>query len=163
MSAVEIKADLRDLYITAAKEVDVGPGKKAIIVVVPYKLLRKFNRIQIRLVRELEKKFSGRHVVIIAQRTILGKSYARSTKTKGLRPRSRTLTAVQDSILEDLVYPTEIVGKRTRCAVSGEKLLKVYLDPKDQVNVETKLDTFAYVYKKLTNKDVSFQFPVQEA
>merc|ERR1739841_275938 len=139
--------------------VDCGAGRKAIIIYVPYKLQKSFNKIQARLVRELEKKFSGRHVIIIAQRTILGKSYARSTKTKGLRPRSRTLTAVQDSILEDLVYPTEIVGKRTRCAVSGEKLLKVYLDPKDQVNVETKLDTFAYVYKKLTNKDVSFQFP----
>lgn len=43
---------------------------------------------------------SGRHVVIIAQRTILGKSYARSTKTQGPRPRSRTLTAVQDAMLE---------------------------------------------------------------
>mmetsp|Transcript_10735 Transcript_10735/g.13939 ORF Transcript_10735/g.13939 Transcript_10735/m.13939 type:complete len:195 (+) Transcript_10735:68-652(+) len=162
MSAVEIKADLRDLFITAAKEVDVGAGKKAIIIVVPYKLLRAYHKIQQRLVRELEKKFSGRHVVIIAQRTILGKSYARSTKTKGLRPRSRTLTSVQESILEDLVYPTEIVGKRTRCKMDGSKLLRVYLDPKDQVNVETKLDTFAYVYKKLTNKDVVFQFPVQD-
>lgn len=43
---------------------------------------------------------SGRHVVIIATRTILGKSYARSTKTQGIRPRSRTLTSVQDSMLE---------------------------------------------------------------
>jgi small subunit ribosomal protein S7e len=72
-------------------------------------------------------------VVVIAQRTILGKSYGRSTKTKGPRPRSRTLTAVQDAILEDLVYPTEIVGKRTRCKVDGTKTLKVFLDNKDQV------------------------------
>lgn len=39
-------------------------------------------------------------MVIIATRTILGKSYARSTKTQGIRPRSRTLTAVQDAMLE---------------------------------------------------------------
>lgn len=63
-------------------------------------------------------------------------------------------------LLQDLVYPTEIVAKRTRVRLDGSKLLKVYLDPKDQVNVETKLDTFATVYKKLTNKDVAFEFPV---
>lgn len=44
-------------------------------------------------------------MVIVAQRTILGKSYSRSTKTKGPRPRSRTLTAVQDSILEVTRHP----------------------------------------------------------
>ena len=162
MSATEIKADLRDLYITAAKQVELTGGKKAIIIFVPYRLLRAYHKIQPRLVPELEKKFSGRHVVIIAQRTILGKSFSRSTKTQGPRPRSRTLTAVQEAILDDLVYPTEIVGKRTRCKADGTKVLKVHLDPKDQVNVETKLDTFSFVYKKLTNKDVVFEFPVQE-
>ena len=99
--------------------------------------------------------------MIIAQRTILAASFSRSSKTSGPRPRSRTLTSVQEAILDDLVYPTEIVGKRTRCRLDGSKVLKVHLDPKDQVNVETKLDTFATVYKKLTNKEVVFEFPVQ--
>jgi small subunit ribosomal protein S7e len=161
MSAAEIKSDLRDLYIFAAKEVDVSGGKKAIVIFVPFRLLKSYHKIQQRLVRELEKKFSGRHVVIVAQRTILANSFKRSTKTSGPRPRSRTLVAVQEAILEDLVYPTEVVGKRTRCKTDGTKILKVFLDPKDQVNVETKLDTFATVYKKLTNKDVVFEFPVQ--
>ena len=67
-------------YITGAQEVSVGPssaGKKAVIIMVPFKLLKQFHKIQIRLVRELEKKFSGSHVVIIAQRKILGASYSR--------------------------------------------------------------------------------------
>ena len=64
-------------------------------------------------------------------------------------------------IFQDIVYPTEIVGKRIRHKIDGTKTLKVFLDPKDQVNVETKLDTFAYVYNKLTNKDVAFEFPVE--
>mmetsp|Transcript_4752 Transcript_4752/g.5810 ORF Transcript_4752/g.5810 Transcript_4752/m.5810 type:complete len:189 (+) Transcript_4752:234-800(+) len=157
-SDAEFKATLRDLYITAAKEVDCGSGRKAIVIYVPYKLHKAFKAIQHRLVRELEKKFSGSHVVIIAQRSILGKSYARDQKTKGLRPRSRTLTAVQEAILDDIVYPTEIEGKRTRCKVDGSKLLKVYLNDKDKVNIETKLGTYAVVYNKLTNKNVSFVF-----
>jgi len=158
MTSTDLKASLRGLYITAAKEIDCGSGRKAIIIYVPYKHLKSFNKIQQRLVRELEKKFSGRQVLIIAQRTILGKSYARSQKTKGLRPRSRTLSAVQDAILDDIVYPTEITGKRTRCKVDGKRILKVYLDSKDQANVEGRIATFADVYNKLTNKQVSFHF-----
>lgn len=38
---------------------------------------------------------------------------------------SRTLTAVHDAILEELVYPSEIVGKRTRVKLDGSKLIKV--------------------------------------
>ena len=158
MTSPDLKASLRDLFITAAKEVDCGGGRKAILIYVPYKLQKSFQKVQVRLVRELEKKFSGRLVLIVAQRTILGKSYSRNQKTSGPRPRSRTLTAVHDAILEDLVYPTEIVGKRTRVKVDGKRIMKVYLDSKDQANVETRTDIYASVYGKLTNKQVAFLF-----
>merc|ERR1712039_831263 len=96
--------------------------------------------------------------VFIANRTILDKNFRR----KGLkvRPRSRTLTSVHESIMEDLVGPTEIVGKRTRIGVDGSKLMKIFLDSKDKdkENVEAKLETFAAVYKKLTNKEAAFSF-----
>ena len=80
----------------------------------------------LRLTRELEKKFSDRHVVFVAQRRMLRKP-TRNSRVQQKRPRSRTLTSVHDKILEDLVFPTEIVGKRTRVAVDGSKLLKVYV------------------------------------
>jgi small subunit ribosomal protein S7e len=35
------------------------------------------------------------------------------------------LTAVHDAILDDLVYPTEIIGKRLRQKVDGSKTLKM--------------------------------------
>jgi small subunit ribosomal protein S7e len=57
MTAKELKADLQDLHIAAAKELDVGGGRKAIIIFVPFRQLRDFHKIQPRLVRELEKKF----------------------------------------------------------------------------------------------------------
>merc|ERR1712100_402132 len=134
-----------------------------IILFVPFRQLKKYHEIQGKLVRELEKKLSGRHVVIIAQRTILNKNCRRSKKISGPRPRSRTLTHVHEAILEDLVFPTQIVGKRTRVKLDGRKVLRVFLDPKDRVNVETKLETFSEVYRKLTNKDVVFEFIVDKS
>jgi hypothetical protein len=44
--------------------------------------------------------YSGRHVVVIANRTILSKNFRRFRSLSGVRPRSRTLTAVHDAILE---------------------------------------------------------------
>lgn len=155
----DLKAELRELYIVSAKEVDVA-GRKAVVLFVPYRLLKLTHKIQSRLVRELEKKFSGKHVVIIAQRRIQRQEAKAGRTLKQKRPVSRTLTAVHDAILEDLVYPTEIVGKHTRYRNDGSKLLKIYLDPKESSNVEYKLDTFSSVYKKLTGKEASFEFPV---
>ncbi|THH33600.1 hypothetical protein EUX98_g574 [Antrodiella citrinella] len=156
----ELKAELRPLQISAAREVDVRGGKKAIVIFVPVPQLKAFHKVQQRLTRELEKKFSDRHVVFIAQRRMLRKP-TRTSRVQQKRPRSRTLTNVHEKILEDLVFPTEIVGKRTRVAVDGSKLLKVFLDAKDATSLEYKLDSFSSVYRRLTGKDVVFEFPVQ--
>nr|KAF6270270.1 ribosomal protein S7 [Pipistrellus kuhlii] len=151
---LEMNSDLK------AQEIEVGGGRKAIIIFVPVPQLKSFQKIQVRLVRELEKKFSGKHVVFIAQRRILPKPTRKSrTKNKQKRPRSRTLTAVHDAILEDLVFPSEIVGKRIRVKLDGSRLIKVHLDKAQQNNVEHKVETFSGVYKKLTGKDVNFEFP----
>merc|ERR1712127_173474 len=145
-------------YISGAKEMEVKTNQKAVVVYFPFRVWKNVCKIQGRLIRELEKKFSKKHVVFVAHRTILDKNFRR----KGLkvRPRTRTLTSVHESILEDIVGPTEIVGKRTRISVDGSKLLKVMLDPKDKDKgeVEAKLATFSCVYKKLTNKEAVFQF-----
>lgn len=155
----DLKAQLRELYISAAKEIDVQ-GKKAIIIFVPVPQLRNYQKIQTRLVRELEKKFSGKHVVFIAQRRILPKPTRKTRrKNKQKRPRSRTLTSVHENILEDLCFPSEIVGKRIRIKLDGSRLIKVHLEKTQQTNIEHKLETFTAVYKKLTGKDVTFEFP----
>merc|ERR1712121_599275 len=132
----DLKPHLREVYITAAKEVDVGSGKKAIVIFVPPPQLREF-----------EKKFSGKHIVVIAQRRILPKETRKSTnKSKQKRPRSRTLTSVHEKILEDLVFPAEIIGKRTRVKLDASKFLKIHLDRASKNNVEHKTETFAAVY-----------------
>ncbi|KAF9076530.1 ribosomal protein S7e [Rhodocollybia butyracea] len=149
----ELKAELRPLQISAAREVDVRGGKKAIVIFVPVPQLKAFHKVQQR------KKFSDRHVVFVAQRRMLRKP-TRNSRVQQKRPRSRTLTNVHEKILEDLVFPTEIVGKRTRVSVDGSKLLKVFLDSKDANVLEYKLDSFSSVYRRLTGKDVVFEFPV---
>merc|ERR1712098_767253 len=155
----DLKASLYELFITGAKEVDMQ-GKKAIVISVPVPQIKAYQKIQTRLVRELEKKFNGKPVVFIAQRRILPKPTRKSKRqNKQKRPRSRTLTAVHDSILEDLCFPAEIVGKRIRVKLDGSRVIKVHLDKSQQNNVEHKLDTFTFVYKKLTGKDVTFEFP----
>ena len=112
-------------------------------------------------------------------------------------PLSRTLTAVHDAILDDLVYPHEIIGKRIRYRHDGSRLLKVHLhaDTKaaqDKVceawrrngdilkrwiplgqtfllpfsswlpslNPLSQLDVYIKVYKKMTGKDVAFEYRV---
>ena len=87
----DFKTDLRDLYITSAQLIDVTASKHAIIIHVPYRLLKGFQKIQQRLVRELEKKFSGKDVVLVANRRIMPKTKTGNSKA---RPRSRTLTNV---------------------------------------------------------------------
>ncbi|XP_065176009.1 small ribosomal subunit protein eS7-like [Sycon ciliatum] len=158
-SKSDLKGSLREITITGAREFELG-SRKPLVIFVPVPLWRTLQRVHTRLVRELEKKFS-RHVIFLAQRRILAKPTRRS-RQKQLRPRSRTLTHVHDSILEDLVYPAEIVGRRTRVKLDGSHLIKVHLDKAQQTNIEHKLETFTGVYKRLTGKDVTFEFPALE-
>jgi len=161
-NTADLKSALRPLQFVSAREIEVGHGKKAIVILVPVPSLQGFHRVQQRLTRELEKKFSDRHVLILASRRILPrpKRARRSRNTqKQKRPRSRTLTAVHDAILTDLVYPVEIVGKRLRTKEDGTKILKVILDEKERGGVDYRLDTYSEVYRKLTGRGVTFEFP----
>ena len=51
----DLKAELHELYIVSAKEVDVA-GRKAVVIFVPFKLLKVVHKIQSRLVREVRPR-----------------------------------------------------------------------------------------------------------
>lgn len=155
----DLKPQLRELYLVGASEYEVN-GRKAIVMWVPPPQLKSFQKAQPRLVRELEKKFSGCHVVVVAQRTVLPKPTRKTTgKNKQKRPRSRTLTSVHEAMLGDLVYPADIVGRRTRIKLDGSRLFKIHLDKSSQTQIDHKLETISGIYKKLTRKEVTFEFP----
>lgn len=131
-----------------------------VLIFVPFPLLGDFRKVHKKVVEELEKKFLGAHVLLLANRTMLSAAaWSRNKKLSGVRPRSRSLKAVQEALLDDIVFPVEIVGKRTRVRTDGSRLLRVHLNHKDAHAVEGKVDTFRGVYKKLTSKDVVFEFP----
>ena len=115
------------LYFVSAKEVSVGGADSAIVVVVPYRLLSAFQKVQGRIVHELEKKFSGKHVVLIGQRRIIRKPSRRNTVKMQKRPHSRTLAAVQEALLDDVVYPAEISGRRDYFGRDGRQVIKMYV------------------------------------
>merc|ERR1712118_69772 len=152
-----VKNDVRDILISTVKEVDVKQGRKATVIFVPFRAWKAVKKVQGRLIREMEKKLSKRHVVFTAQRTILDKTFRRKGQDS---PAVANAHVGARAVLEDICGPSEIVAKRTRCRIDGSKLLKVFLDSKDKDkdNGEEKLQTFAVVYNKLTNKDVSFEF-----
>ncbi|KIW35602.1 40S ribosomal protein S7 [Cladophialophora immunda] len=162
----DLKVALRPLQFVSARELEVGHGKRAVVIFVPVPLLPGFHKVQQRLTRELEKKFSDRHVLILASRRILPRpkrsNRSRTSQTQK-RPRSRTLTAVHDAILADVVYPVEIVGKRLRTKEDGSKVLKVVLDEKERGGVDYRLDTYSEVYRKLTGRVCGFEFPMSSS
>ena len=123
----DLAEPLKAFKMTAAKEVQIEGDKKAIVIFVPYKLFKSFRMIQSRLTTELEKKFEGRPVVFIAQRTILGKTYGRSHKFNGFRPHSHTITAVHEAILDDLIYPCDVNDDQQ--VVAQQELLKINILP----------------------------------
>lgn len=152
----DLKQDLKQIKIHEAREV-MEQGRKAIVVFVPQPQMHQLSKIQQRLIRELEKKFTERHVVfvpllrIISQKEKLGKNQK--------RPRSRTATVVHSKLMEHVVYPSEVVGKRTLIRPDGSTTIFIQLDKRDATFVEHKLESFSLVLKHLTSKNVSFEFP----
>ncbi|CAD52162.1 40S ribosomal protein S7, putative [Plasmodium reichenowi] len=159
-SSSDIKTDAKEIKLLSCDLIEVEKlKKKTILIYIPYKIYTTYVRkIQRKLINELEKK-TKKYVVLVAKRTILkGKQKNKSFK---IIPRSRTLTSVYDSILEDIVSPSEIIGKRISMKADGKRVFKIMLDSKERQrdNIEEKLISFAAVYKKITRRDAVFSLP----
>eukprot|EP01062_Namystynia_karyoxenos_P053365 TRINITY_DN431_c0_g1_i1.p2 TRINITY_DN431_c0_g1~~TRINITY_DN431_c0_g1_i1.p2 ORF type:complete len:221 (+),score=134.16 TRINITY_DN431_c0_g1_i1:72-665(+) len=147
-----LKSHLTGLHINSVRPLEVTATKTAYVVFFPLRYIRRFHKIQKQLVSELEKKLQGKQVLLIAQRKI-----ARQMGSKKVQ-RSRTMKAVHESILEDILYPADVCGKRIRQKVDGSKHLKVFLDSRDKDKIDHRLDTFRIAYNKLTGREVSFGY-----
>ena len=54
----DYKGDLKDVTVYSAQEVEVKPGRKCIIVHIPARVWKSVQKVQGRLIQELEKKFA---------------------------------------------------------------------------------------------------------
>lgn len=63
-----------------------------------------------------------------------------------------------DSILENLVFLGEIVGKKIFVKLDVSQPIKVGLDRVPWNNIAQKFETISGVYKKSTNKEINFEF-----
>jgi small subunit ribosomal protein S7e len=117
-------ANLKDylalIFINSAELVEYeqqdGSRSKCLVVKIPHRSLASYKKVTEKVISHLEQKFNW-PVVIVATRTIISKRSKLSSLYACLnviyqigrkagaqkRPRSRTLTAVHEAILEDIV------------------------------------------------------------
>ena len=148
--------ELKNINIATASKIAIEGNKHCYLVQVETpseKDLKKVNGI---LVKTFEEHFSNPIVVIPAKKRINGKIFKRYEGTKV--PRDRTLTAVFDAYLDDLVYPATIVGKRIRFPKGKVRHFKVILDKLDEETINYKIPSITACYKALTNRELEVAF-----
>ena len=150
-----LKVHLPSFHINTAKEVET-PKKKGLVVFYPLRYVMLVRRVQKTLTAELEKRFAGRVVVLVAQRKI-AKRPNDVYKLQKVQ-RSRTSTAVNEAILDDLLAPCNIVARRWKMNTDGSKRMKVFLDAREKKKTAGRIAVVEALYKKLTHRHVSIGF-----
>jgi small subunit ribosomal protein S7e len=153
----KLKKDLENVKVEVANEIAVGNDKRCYLVQVNESSVKNLQNIHADIVKKLEDHFNTPVVIVPYRKTINGKLFRKYQGTKV--PRAKTLTAVYDTLLEDLLYPATIVGKRTRYPSGKSRVYKVFVDPLDRESVEYKQNAIASAYKALTNRDLVIEFP----
>ncbi len=141
--------DVREFQFTT-------PDKKAvhaIVIYLPFTFVQNHRALVTKIVNEIQKK-KNRHAFVLAKRTIINKK----SDFKQIIPKSRTLTAVYDSILEDLISPANVIGKRFRYRLNGTQLGKIFLSEESRAFLEDKIELIAQIYFALTNRKIVFEF-----
>lgn len=152
-----LKAQLPRFHINGVRVIETPrSNKNAMVVFYPLRFLMLVRKIQKSLTAELEKRHPGSVVVLVAQRKIT----KRPTDVYKLQKvqRSKTSTAVFENILNDLIYPCDVVGRRWRFRTDGSRTMKVFLDARDRKKIEARLAVIANVYRQLTHRTVTFAF-----
>ena len=146
---------LANLKFEGIKE--VNGDVNVVILTVPYKQINAFRQVASFLVPELEKRFNSAQVVVVGKRRAFPVRPEDKRRYRVIRPHGRTLRAVNDALLDDVCFPTAIVGKRTHYNLQGKQELHVILDAHDRAHVEERLVAYSAAYKRLTGINTVFE------
>ncbi|KAM3139665.1 hypothetical protein pb186bvf_008310 [Paramecium bursaria] len=156
------KTDLKQLYLQSVTDLTSKfPNKKPVYLIhIPFPCLRVYLKLlSHKLIPELEKQLKAT-ILVAAKRQIQNRWIKVHKNLK--RPFSRTLTSVYDALLDDLLAPGTILGKRTRVRIDGTRFHRIFLDEKDKEFLEPRLEVIKQVYKLLTTRELEFEFKKDE-
>ena len=148
-SKSEIVVDVKEVKIS-------GEDKKtysALVIYLPFVYVKNHKTLLAKIVNEVQAK-KKMPAFVLSQRTIIHKKADFNQRI----PRNRTLTSVYDSILDDLIAPGIVIGKRFRYHLDGSQHTKIFLNEESRAFIETKTHAIAQIYKHLTNRKISFEF-----
>ena len=152
----EHKAELETIKIEYANEVKMKDDQKWFLVQISTQNLARFKKVHSLLTKKLEEHLSNPVIIIPSRKRVNGNEYRTFVSKKV--PRDRTLTAVFDAYLDDILYPATIVGKRIRYPVGKTRTYKVLVDPLDKETIEYKLPAMTSCYRALTNRKLEIEF-----
>ena len=155
-SEKEHKAELETIKIEHANEVQINDDHKCYLIQISTQNLSGFKKVHSLLTKKFEDHLSENVILIPKRKRVNGKEYRTYISKKV--PRDKTLTAVFDGYLDDILFPATIVGKRIRYPVGKTRTYKVIVDPLDKETVEYKIPAITSCYKAITNRNLEVEF-----
>jgi small subunit ribosomal protein S7e len=140
----KLKADLESFKIESATEIIVDDKNKCLLIKVDENSIKSLHKVHAEIVKRLEDHFSGPVVIVPERKKTNGNLFRKFRGKKA--PRNRTLTAVYQDALEDVLFPSTIVGLRTRYPKGNSRIFKVQVDPLDKELVENKSSAICAAY-----------------
>jgi small subunit ribosomal protein S7e len=159
-SSSENREQMKNIKIENVSEFKYEENKTFVLVNVNESSVKSLQKVHVDLVKRLESTLGKPVIVIPSRKTVDGKKYRKFIGKKV--PRTKTLTYVRENLLEDLLFPATIVGKRTRYPRGQQKQLKVFVDAVDKEVLASKTSAICVGYKSLTGHELSIDFPAQQ-
>ena len=126
---------------------------KALVIYLPFAYLRDHKQAVNKIINEVQTK-TGSYAFVVSKRTVVSKWSDYKQKI----PKSRTLTDVCDAILEDLLAPGQIIGRRMRVRLNGTHLYKIHVNEEARPYLQDKVETITQIYQALTNRRIAIEF-----